>query len=79
MVWVRELFVCFDSTLFLVLNRPYRLVHRPISPIAGFRDFVSDLRYSTKIKVRLFDFSIGAARRFHQQSTVIRQRLNESL
>ena len=30
-----------DSTLFLMINRAYRLVHGAIGPIAGFRDFVS--------------------------------------
>jgi hypothetical protein len=31
------------STLFLVTNRASRLINRPISPIAGFRDFASYL------------------------------------
>src|SRR6478736_4104595 len=64
-------------TLVLVINRAYRLVHRPISPIAGFRDFASYLRYSSKIEFALFHFSISAARRLYRQFSVVRQRLNE--
>src|SRR6478752_4403144 len=60
-------------TLVLVINRAYRLVHRPISPIAGFRDFASYLRYSSKIEFALFHFSISAARRLYRQFSVVRQ------
>ena len=62
-----------DLTSFVVINRAHRLVHGPISPIAGFRDFASYLRYSTKIEFALFHFPINAARRLYRQFSIVRQ------
>ena len=41
---------------FLAINRTYRLVHRAIIPITGFRDLASYLRYGTEIESPLFHF-----------------------
>jgi hypothetical protein len=50
------------------VNQPNRML----------RNFVSNFVGSTETKVFLLNFSIGAARRLYQQSTVIWQRMNES-
>ena len=62
-----------NLTLSPLLSRAYRLVHRAIGPIAGFRDFVSYLRYRTKIEFSLLYFPIRTARRLYGHPTAIRQ------
>ena len=65
-----------NSTLFLPINRAYRLVHRSITPVTGVGNFASNLRYGTKIEISLFDFPIGS-RGSDRKLSIVRQRLNE--